>query len=365
MKFINSVVKFIDSISQSLFGRGVQNLFKKFTSAGMTDAQREAADYELGMQRELNEEEYQRKIDFYERYESPQAQVNQYKNAGLNPALMYGYGASVSASGGIGSAGSASVPSESGESVSSLLSVLVGAALQNKQLGQQKDLRNRELDLKDRELELYGTLVGSQSRNIDARTVYQNTVNMYEDSFRKWTVENLKDTSSELKSRLKNYEVQRLLGLSQVARNDAETSMLMVQERIARIDEKYRSRIAAAQARVSELQASLLATQDKFQAQLLQSELNIAAQQVTSLILSNGISAKDFGYYDSNRKFSRWTTGISTGVKALGAIGAVGVGLAKFTPIGVAASGLQSMSNSLAPSRPVQAYDYDIPPLMY
>lgn len=129
----------------------LKSLADKFTGAGMTEGQRQSADYEFMQQRQLNEEEYQRKIDFYERFESPQAQVNQYKAAGLNPALMYGNGASVFASGGIGSAGDASVPSSAGESLVGLISSILSVNMQKRQLDSEVSLRNREMDIQDYE----------------------------------------------------------------------------------------------------------------------------------------------------------------------------------------------------------------------
>lgn len=100
------------------FGQLLGNILglatKKILDTEMTGGQQQRAQTELENQQLLNEEEYDRKIDFYERFESPEAQVRQYKSAGLNPALMFGNGASVSASGGIGSAGSVSQASAAG-----------------------------------------------------------------------------------------------------------------------------------------------------------------------------------------------------------------------------------------------------------
>ena len=78
------------------FFQVIPNFLKKISGSGMTDAEKEASDTSLRNAQILADEDYQRKIDFYERYESPEAQVLQYKSAGLNTALMFGNGASFS-----------------------------------------------------------------------------------------------------------------------------------------------------------------------------------------------------------------------------------------------------------------------------
>lgn len=124
----------------------ISNMRRKVFSTGMTDADIEASEKTLENQQILNEQEYQRKIDFYEMYESPQAQVRQMKSAGLNPALMYSSAPSVSASGGIGSAGSApaSVSSDPG-----MLSTLLNMVFNMKQLDMQNAWKQREMDIQE------------------------------------------------------------------------------------------------------------------------------------------------------------------------------------------------------------------------
>lgn len=110
----------------TLFAKWFERVDKKILDTGMTQGQIDRSNTELNNQRILNEEEYDRKIDFYERFESPEAQVRQYKNAGLNPALLFGSGASVSASGGVGSAGDVSQPSQAGDGLGAILSSILG-----------------------------------------------------------------------------------------------------------------------------------------------------------------------------------------------------------------------------------------------
>lgn len=107
----------------SFFSKAVSD---KLLDTGMTQGQTERSETEFRNQQILNEEEWQRKLEWYQRFESPEAQVRQYKEAGLNPALLFGNGASVSASGGIGSAGSVSQASGTGDGLGAVLSGLLG-----------------------------------------------------------------------------------------------------------------------------------------------------------------------------------------------------------------------------------------------
>lgn len=90
----------------------IENLFKKWFSSGLTDSELQANAFTQQMQHqsmEFNSSEATRQMEFqakqaqdarawqeqmYDKYYSPSAQVQQYKDAGLNPALLYGRGAS-------------------------------------------------------------------------------------------------------------------------------------------------------------------------------------------------------------------------------------------------------------------------------
>lgn len=90
----------------------IENLFRKWFSSGLTDSELEANAFSMQMQQQamdFNSSEATRQMEFqakqaqesrawqeqmYDKYYSPAAQVQQYKDAGLNPALLYGRGAS-------------------------------------------------------------------------------------------------------------------------------------------------------------------------------------------------------------------------------------------------------------------------------
>lgn len=161
----------------SQVGDVVENLIKGSTGSGLTDAQIEKLRTETDAQNWLNEQDYDRKIDFYERFESPAAQVAQYKAAGINPALMYQSAPGVSASGGVG-AGSAGSAGDSGVDVGSLLALLGNMAnvkanfdLRTRQMDIEKSLGEQRIALDkyktDAQIDYWKTLAGeSESRTI-------------------------------------------------------------------------------------------------------------------------------------------------------------------------------------------------------
>lgn len=99
-------------------GKGIKSLFNKSTGADLTSAERQTMEWNAE-QAELNrsfqsaeaEKARQWQEDYYNQYESPQARIRQYEDAGLNPALLYGSQL------GSGSAPSTSVPAGDSASV--------------------------------------------------------------------------------------------------------------------------------------------------------------------------------------------------------------------------------------------------------
>ena len=96
-----------ENIGKGLGGlwKGVESLWNRITGRGQTNAERAAQDFSA-QQAQINRDfqsaeaqiARQWQEDFYTQYQSPQAQVRQYQDAGLNPALMYGRGATPAAS---------------------------------------------------------------------------------------------------------------------------------------------------------------------------------------------------------------------------------------------------------------------------
>lgn len=85
--------------------KGIESLWNRVTGRGQTNAERAAQDFsaqQAQINRDFQSAEAQKarqwQENFYTQYQSPQAQVRQYQDAGLNPALMYGRGATPAAS---------------------------------------------------------------------------------------------------------------------------------------------------------------------------------------------------------------------------------------------------------------------------
>lgn len=99
-------------------GKGVASLWNKATGSDLTNAERQTMDWNAA-QAEQNrnfqsaeaEKARQWQEDYYQQYESPQARIRQYEEAGLNPALLYGQNI------GSGAAPSTSLPSGDSASV--------------------------------------------------------------------------------------------------------------------------------------------------------------------------------------------------------------------------------------------------------
>lgn len=141
---------FLGDVFAGVFN-GIGNFWKKITGLGTTNSEREAMDFnseQAQINREFQSAEAQKarqwQQDFFTKYQSPQAQVRQFQDAGLNPALMYARGvtpvsASSASNGPAGDSASVQMPAVDS---SSLLQMLFGAA----KLPSEIDLLNAQAD---------------------------------------------------------------------------------------------------------------------------------------------------------------------------------------------------------------------------
>ena len=131
---------------------GVESLWNRITGRGQTNAERAAQDFsaeQAQINRDFQSAEAQKarqwQEDFYTQYQSPQAQVRQYQEAGLNPALMYGRGATTAASASTasnGPSGDTAAGVVTPADPSSLLNMILGMA----KLPSEIDLINAQAD---------------------------------------------------------------------------------------------------------------------------------------------------------------------------------------------------------------------------
>lgn len=106
------------------------NIFTKWSGSGMTDAEKDAADYNTQVGRENMELEKQMQIEIFNQTQSYEAQVRSMQAAGLNPALMFNGGASQSSVSGPSAQAGTATASPSGEfpNILGLVKTIMGAS---------------------------------------------------------------------------------------------------------------------------------------------------------------------------------------------------------------------------------------------
>lgn len=120
------------------------NLFTKWSGSGMTDAEKDAADYNTQVGRENMELEKQMQLDIFNQTQSYEAQVRQMQAAGINPAVMFSGGASQSVPSGPSAQPGTATASPSGEfpDILGLVKTIMGAS----QLNSENKLRASQAD---------------------------------------------------------------------------------------------------------------------------------------------------------------------------------------------------------------------------
>lgn len=263
--FNDKVSSYLGKILRSITAP-IEALIAKTTGSKMTPAEEQAADTTLKNQQLLNEEEYARKIDFYERFESPAAQVRQYKEAGLNPMLLAGNGASVSASGGVGSAGSASAQTSAGSALGGVLSAVLGMVSKMKQIDTERSLTSSQQDINRYQAETARLQARNYGAYLAALTEGQNQKNsVFYEAFGVDMQNKQSDTKAKEAQASYLYEVaasetvRRSLMESGIRLNDSQTAMNEVQKAILKAQEKYSGRYFKAIAKISEYQSTIVA----------------------------------------------------------------------------------------------------------
>lgn len=184
--------------------KGADNLFDSYTSSGMTDKEKETLDYSQ-----------QLKQEFFDKNESVPAQVQQYKDAGLNAMLIAGGGPSVSAS-------SAPAPGSAGSgSPLDLLGMILNFAVQKQHVDNEsalvegRDLYNRSGAARnDATTERIRALIGPEKAKFEAET-------------------------NRLIASLDNMAVERKLNESKISVNQAEAAVKIQDAAIKAIEAKH------------------------------------------------------------------------------------------------------------------------------
>lgn len=319
---------------QNTFG----SLLAKLTGSAMTGAEREASDTSLRNSQILAEEDFQRKKDFYEQYESPQALVRQYSQAGINPMAVFGNGGSVSASGGVGT-GSAQASTDSG---GSLLQSLIGTFTQMHNMSEQRQLDkflgSSKLDIDN---------FNAQTRRIEAQNygkyLEQLTIGQQQKNDTFYTMFGLEQSKIEADISLKNAQteyfvqvassetVRRQLMQSGIELNNVNAAVAAVQKAILAAQSKYSDKYFKAVAEMQEAESSVSQANAGVVGKLSENGLlyHGAAAQIADMIFQAGMD-QDIWEGDAFKqavagKMTKkdWTQGVLGLLKTLVGAGAV------------------------------------------
>lgn len=208
--------------------QGVSDIIGAQVGNNLSGAQRE--------QNEWNEQmavnAYNRQVDFYNNYQSPEAQVRQYQEAGLNPALMYQNGGSTP------SAISSSASSGSSPGTPDLIGKIA-------QLGTlSENIKNWQVDRKLKTAEVDQT---------DARTKLMLAQERYYTETLELQKNVLSKNLEEADARIVSLMANAALAQSGISVNEGQTALLGYQACIAKVNSEMQKEIndatiAAAQA---------------------------------------------------------------------------------------------------------------------
>lgn len=174
-----------------------QNLLGRYAGTGLTQSEQEANQFsadQAQIQRDWESDEavkaYERQREFYQDFQSPQAQVQQYQEAGLNPALMFGRGVTpaspVSGNQASGGASAESVKPTPGD-IGQLASLLSGIAFKAKEVNAEVKLKNaqtneanaraenvrKENEVFGERFQLWKEVQNATVTNLNAQTAYE------------------------------------------------------------------------------------------------------------------------------------------------------------------------------------------------
>lgn len=299
---------------------GLKNLFEGKTGAHMTDAEKEASALSLENQQILNEQEYERKIDFYERFESPEAQVRQYQQAGLNPMLLANGGASVSASGGIGSAGSAPAQSQAS---SGFLTGLLGQLLDYKVAQKRNDIAEMDATTRKNQSQAYIDWLNSRTSGQNITNSWLDTIYGADVSLKSAKEHNL-DVNSETAIQQRNYlmaltesaKVKADLDRKNIEVKDMELCIMQYQKGIMAAQSRYADQyfkavaeLNAANALMASVEGTIFEKTQKLRLESCEAELNhiiIRAGMDAKIFTGEGFSRMVQGKQSSGELLSTW-----------------------------------------------------------
>lgn len=311
------------------------NLLNGVTGANMTNADVQASELSLSHQQILNEQEWQRKKEFYEMYESPGALVNQYKNAGLNPMLLGGSGAGASATGGIGSSGSAPASSGGGDpsALFSLLSGVGNMMLRRKELDADIEVRKSEAQTHRMQAINYGNYLDALTRKTGSEADFLEQTFGVRLTEKDLDVKTKMQNLSYIEQLTSSEQVRQKLMSSGIRLNDANTAATLVQKGILEAQSRYSDKYFKAVADYQSAVADVEGVNASVYRHTLEKRKEAASAELSDIIIRAGFDARIFdgeafeksvsGTMTRKDKTELWAGLVKTIIGAGAAVGAV------------------------------------------
>lgn len=155
----------------------------------------------------MAEEAFNREVEFYDSRQSAPAMVQQYKEAGINPALVAGYAPSNPPS-------SQAASGSGGSPALAAIQLAMEMKMRNKELDLQKDIAKADIDLKE-----------SQAGLNRSNTTAQDIRNKYLDALESGKVSEISTSIEEMKSNISLNSVQERLAEHNIDKTDAEAAL--------------------------------------------------------------------------------------------------------------------------------------------
>lgn len=271
------------------FQKLAKSLFGGYFGTNLTGAQEQANLFSASERAAAQDWQEQ----MYNKYQSPAAQIKQYQDAGINPALMYQGGASfqpVGSSSGAQSVSPGSPDLPNGSGLLSLLRTALDASLTKRRLNQEKELESRRLDIEEQRLGIERDLLPSRIQGNLAR------------AYRDMTSGNLNEIDAETRSQMNMgrlaqmyadinlKDVQGRLAESGISVNEAKAGLIAAQTINEQIQNSYGDKYWQAVINFNNAQTAKNYKEiEKYGAEIKNMEL-----AATGIVLNNGILGHAF-----------------------------------------------------------------------
>lgn len=239
MSFFSKVLNLVPELISGIVDTGqdagahLSNWFKSKSGSGLTEAQKQQNAFEA-QQAEVS---YERQKEYYQQFQSPAAMMQQYRDAGLNGAVMMSGGST-------GAVAAPQVPQATGTSAGSQTASLGDIAKlvsDMSMLGVNKELVRSQANKNNAE--------AAESRS---RKTGQDITNQFLPDQFGANIDNLRNNASLALERINTEQSQQALNLAGVNLEDARTALTLQQAYAASIDNETRAQLNALDIKLKE-----------------------------------------------------------------------------------------------------------------